>query len=146
MPQDDDTASELPMYYPGSASGRSSFSRSRTPVEHSCSLTTRNDVPWATLKVNSNASSPKYLPSYFGGQDIVGSVSLDLSKVDTIQSIIVTVSNSYSTYLLFNWQSPAAFRPNSRNRRRPFRILGNPNRTMVDGIGRPQVTDASRAD
>ncbi|TDL25703.1 hypothetical protein BD410DRAFT_604749 [Rickenella mellea] len=84
--------SDLPIYA-RSISGRSTQSLARrSPVEHSFSLFSARNQPWATLKVSSNAPSVRFLPSYFEGQSISGNINLDLCKPDAIQSVSVTLS------------------------------------------------------
>lgn len=65
---------------------------SRGPVTHTYSLFDARNTPWATLKVLSNAASPRYLPSYFEGQAIAGAVDLSFAKPDAIQAVTITLS------------------------------------------------------
>lgn len=65
---------------------------SRGPVAHTYSLFDARNAPWATLKVMSNAASPRYLPSYFEGQSIAGAVELNFAKPDAIQAVTITLS------------------------------------------------------
>lgn len=48
--------------------------------------------PWLTLKVLSNAPASNYLPFFYEGEPIRGSVTLDRDKEDSIKSISVQVT------------------------------------------------------
>ncbi|TBU30407.1 hypothetical protein BD311DRAFT_659291 [Dichomitus squalens] len=72
------------------SAGANSFSSSpRTPVEHLYHLTSSKGRPWLTLKVISKAPASTFLPSFYEGEPIKGSVTLDLTKEESIKAISV---------------------------------------------------------
>lgn len=74
-----------------SSSGSRRNSASRAPSEHSYHLTDSKGRQWLSLKVISNAPSSGYLPAFYEGDAIGGSVSLHREKEDSIKSISVQV-------------------------------------------------------
>lgn len=68
--------------------------QSRPPVQHSYSLHGSKNNPWATLTLASNVSDPRFLPAYYQGQTISGSVSLMLTKPESIHSISLILSGT----------------------------------------------------
>ncbi|KAI0752587.1 hypothetical protein C8Q80DRAFT_1342136 [Daedaleopsis nitida] len=66
-------------------------SSSRAPTEHLYHLTSSKGSPWLTLKMSSNAPGSKYLPVFFEGEAIGGTVALHREKEDAIRSISVKV-------------------------------------------------------
>ncbi|KAI1792706.1 hypothetical protein LXA43DRAFT_311003 [Ganoderma leucocontextum] len=68
-----------------------SRSTSRPPVEHLYHLTNSRDRPWLTLRVLSKAPASNYLPSFYEGDNIRGSVALNLGKEDSIKAISIQV-------------------------------------------------------
>lgn len=59
---------------------------------HSFDFVDAKNKPWAYLKVRSRANAPGKLPMFFDGDDIAGSLDLDLAKPEKIHSIAVQVS------------------------------------------------------
>ncbi|KAI0695078.1 hypothetical protein C8T65DRAFT_666111 [Cerioporus squamosus] len=74
-----------------SSSGSHRSSASRAPSEHSYHLTDSKGRQWLTLKVISSAPSSGYLPAFYEGDAIGGSVTLHREKEDSIKSISVQV-------------------------------------------------------
>jgi hypothetical protein len=64
----------------------------RDRVEHIYQLGSSKNKPWATLKLFSSANSPKQLPTFFQGEQIIGSVEMSLEKGDNLRSVSVSVS------------------------------------------------------
>lgn len=50
-----------------------------------------NSRNWVTLKLYSDAKSPKSLPLYFEGKGIVGSLAINAEKGDSVHSITAKV-------------------------------------------------------
>lgn len=86
VPQSD---SELPPYTRRTFDAPTSH-RDRT--EHLYDLMNSKNKPWATLKLLSSAKSSNLLPTFFQGEDVTGSVVLNLQKEDPIQAVTVSVS------------------------------------------------------
>ncbi len=97
----------LPQYErsPMARSSTSSASRgARAPTEHLYHLTASKSPPWLTLKVTSKAPASSYLPAFYQGEAITGSVVLCLDKEEPIKSISVQVSRNTRVVTL-----PSAF-------------------------------------
>ena len=60
-------------------------------MEHLYRLTDSKERPWFTLKVISNAPASTFLPSFYEGETIKGSVTLNLLKEESIKAISVQV-------------------------------------------------------
>ncbi|QRW03767.1 hypothetical protein RhiLY_02766 [Ceratobasidium sp. AG-Ba] len=71
---------ELPGYAP-----------TREPHEHVHSLLNRNDRPWMSLKLLSEAPRESKFPIYFNGGTVRGSAQLTLENPQTIRSVVVEV-------------------------------------------------------
>jgi len=69
----------------------------RPQVEHAYHLTNSKNKPWATLKLRSSAKSPSLIPTFFQHEDIVGSLELNLDKVETISAVTVTLKGRLVT-------------------------------------------------
>jgi hypothetical protein len=69
-----------PMCHPGSA-------------DHVFTLSNSKGKPWAMLRLISSATSSGRMPTYYQGDRIIGSFSLNLEKQEAISSITATVSN-----------------------------------------------------
>jgi len=88
---------ELPAY-----TGRRTPSSPRTTrrrplsTEHVFQLL-NTESPWATLNILSNARSATQLPSFTEGDNIAGSLSLDLRNVETVHSIVISVKGTIIT-------------------------------------------------
>lgn len=85
----------LPQYErsPMARSSNSSTSRgARPPTEHLYHLTSSKSRPWLTLKVTSKAPASSYLPAFYQGEAITGSVVLCLDREEPIKSVSVQVS------------------------------------------------------
>ena len=91
-----------------SSSGSRRNSASRAPSEHSYHLTDSKGRQWLSLKVISNAPSSGYLPAFYEGDAIGGSVSLHREKEDSIKSISVQVLCSLSSVFLLLRARPRA--------------------------------------
>ncbi|EIW53242.1 uncharacterized protein TRAVEDRAFT_134054 [Trametes versicolor FP-101664 SS1] len=83
----------LPQYErsPLARSSTSSASRGvRPPTEHLYHrFTSSKGQPWLTLKVASKAPASSYLPAFYQGEAITGSVVLCLDREETIKSVSV---------------------------------------------------------
>ncbi|KAI0767593.1 hypothetical protein C8Q74DRAFT_1203955 [Fomes fomentarius] len=66
-------------------------SPSQTRTEHSYHLANSKGQPWLILKVISGVPASAYLPAFFEGKAITGSVTLHREKEDSIRSISVQV-------------------------------------------------------
>lgn len=66
----------------------------RAPVEHAYYLHNTSGLPWAALRITSNAASDRFLPSYYEGQTISGRVELTLPKPESLHSVTVTLTGS----------------------------------------------------
>ena len=107
MPTDNQGHNSLPSYSSlatnsrsasGSRSARnsSSYSRpSRAPVEHLYTLTDNSNRAYATLRLSSYAASSRFLPSYYDGETISGSMELSYPKPETVVSVTVVVSHMH---------------------------------------------------
>lgn len=88
----------LPQYErsPLARSSTSSASRGvRPPTEHLYHrFTSSKGQPWLTLKVASKAPASSYLPAFYQGEAITGSVVLCLDREETIKSVSVQVSKN----------------------------------------------------
>ncbi|KAI0672161.1 hypothetical protein C8Q78DRAFT_730210 [Trametes maxima] len=73
---------------PGS---RSTQVPNRTPTEHYYHLTSSKSRPWLTLKVISKAPTSTYLPAFYQGEAMQGTVTLTLDKEEPIKSVSVQV-------------------------------------------------------
>jgi hypothetical protein len=93
-PVDDD----LPTYTPR----RHSSTSSRSQTEHSYHLKNRNDQPWLTLRVNSQATRAQSLPFFFKDDTVTGSVDLNLVKSDHIQAVVLKVRSMNTSQWLFS--------------------------------------------
>ncbi|KAI0649771.1 hypothetical protein C8Q79DRAFT_940660 [Trametes meyenii] len=115
---------ELPQYTHTSTSrsnpssgNRFTQAPNRTTTEHQYHLTTSKSRPWLTLKVVSKAPASTYLPAFYQGEAIQGSVTLTLDKEEPIKSVSVQVlgqmTSSATDVLTFIqlsevlWTSPA---------------------------------------
>lgn len=76
MPEGD----ELPGYTPA-----------REPHEHLNTLLNRNNKPWMTLRLLSEAPVGSKFPVYFDGGMVRGSAQIDLDTPQTIRSVVVEV-------------------------------------------------------
>lgn len=85
----DNDDSDAPPIYSGPPA---SSSRRRPATEHVFTLASSSPSPWATLRLRSNAPSPRSLPSYFDGQVVAGALELALPKPDAIHAVTVTLS------------------------------------------------------
>lgn len=97
----------LPQYErsPLARSSTSSASRGvRPPTEHLYHrFTSSKGQPWLTLKVASKAPASSYLPAFYQGEAISGSVALCLDREETIKSVSVQVSKKcYCTNFYFH--------------------------------------------
>lgn len=85
-------------------------------TEHHYTLSDARDPPWATLMVRSRASSPSHLPSTFEGENITGTISLNLAREDSIKAVVVSVSCSVASSYRGNETDltpPSDYRPNN---------------------------------
>ncbi|KZT41695.1 hypothetical protein SISSUDRAFT_234732 [Sistotremastrum suecicum HHB10207 ss-3] len=65
---------------------------------HSFEFVDAKNKPWGSLKVRSRANAPAKLPIFFDGDDIAGTLDIDLAKPEKIHSITVQDrSNSASS-------------------------------------------------
>lgn len=87
---------DLPQYErsPGAPrSSNSSTSRgARPPTEHLYHLTSSKSRPWLTLKVISKAPASSYLPAFYQGEAVTGSVALCRDREEPIKSVSVQVT------------------------------------------------------
>lgn len=72
---------------PGYSAG---YSSSQTPAEHSVNLDNKG-TPWLSITVQSRANKASPHPLFYEGDQICGTVQLDLAKPDAIKSITITV-------------------------------------------------------
>jgi len=84
--------SELPAYRRRSPTLRPLTAPSSPRTEHVFELSNKKKGTWAKLKLLSGARSPKQLPIYFEGENITGTIELDLTIPDAIHCIYVLVS------------------------------------------------------
>ena len=68
--------------------------RQSSSVKHSYSLFDSRNQPWVTLTVDSNVSDPRFLPAYYQGQTISGSVTMMLSKPETVYELCLNLSGT----------------------------------------------------
>jgi hypothetical protein len=62
-------------------------------VERKFPLAQIRQEPWAHLKIKSRGGSPRDRPQFFQGEEVQGSVELDVQKGDTaIRSVEISVS------------------------------------------------------
>ncbi|TDL19902.1 hypothetical protein BD410DRAFT_805366 [Rickenella mellea] len=96
-------STDLPQYSPHVAHEASAF------VEHTfTSGEDGKDKPALTLKVQSRAPSVKYLPTFLGGEPVVGSVELNLPKAVGIESVILMFKGIMETASVRN-RDPLTF-------------------------------------
>ena len=87
---------DLPSY----ADVRSSQSSSAAlRTEHTFSLNTVKGNPWISLHVTSRAPSPKTLPVFRDGDEIVGSVKINLDKPESCKGITIAVRQCSHLFL-----------------------------------------------
>lgn len=79
---------------------------------HLYTLKNGNDSPWATLKLFSRALSQSHLPSIFEGEDVTGSLKLDLERDDPIKSIVLSVCSCQHIFLCSAEAIETDHRPN----------------------------------
>ncbi|KZS92448.1 hypothetical protein SISNIDRAFT_455645 [Sistotremastrum niveocremeum HHB9708] len=82
----DNLDQELPSYTP-----RRTSDSARSLTEHTYSLSNRHSVPWITLRFKSRASSARLMPVFGAGDQVQGTVELNLERPDHIESIVVTI-------------------------------------------------------
>ncbi|KAH9848132.1 hypothetical protein C2E23DRAFT_941244 [Lenzites betulinus] len=85
---------DLPQYHrtDTALSNNPSSSRvTRAPTEHQYHLPTSKSRPWLSLSVLSKAPASTYLPAFYQGEPITGSVTLRLEKEEPIKSVSVQV-------------------------------------------------------
>ncbi|EIN10023.1 hypothetical protein PUNSTDRAFT_143372 [Punctularia strigosozonata HHB-11173 SS5] len=93
---------ELPAYGepPRAPEPRIPTGSRRERIEHTYTLTNRNDRPWLTLKLRSRAQQPTYLPYYFEGDEIAGNVELNLENEDSIREVAVILKGQIGSTAL----------------------------------------------
>ncbi|KAF7312490.1 hypothetical protein MIND_00262700 [Mycena indigotica] len=72
-------------------------SAAREPTEHLFELKDKKQRAWATLKLNSSARSSSSLPTFLEGENLQGSVSLDLSHRENILGVTIQIRGSIVT-------------------------------------------------
>ncbi|KAI0329806.1 hypothetical protein GY45DRAFT_840948 [Cubamyces sp. BRFM 1775] len=88
---------DLPEYAPSSSFASDSVSTpghyvaTRYPTEHRYHLETSKGRPWLTLKVFSKAPGPSYLPAFYQGEAVTGSVKLSLDTEEAIKSVSIQI-------------------------------------------------------
>lgn len=110
-PSTSSAAAPPPVYQPGnreiyapSVSSLPAYTRQPPPrpttsrrelTEHVFELRTKYDKVWLTWKLMSYAREPDQLPTFLEGNNIRGSLTLNLEQPDAIQTISISVSGSF---------------------------------------------------
>lgn len=81
---------DLPPYSPPLRRSRTAPA-SRAPIEHKYELLSGNRRAWATLKVENRSRSVQQMPTFAEGDNVKGSLVLDLKKSEGFKSITVVV-------------------------------------------------------
>lgn len=77
--------------HPGSPPPFSASTSSSARVEHVYSLNLTKGKPWLSLRMTSRAPSPKALPVFAEGDEISGTVEIDLEKPESSKGITIEV-------------------------------------------------------
>jgi hypothetical protein len=81
---------ELPAYRRGPTAPLTESTSSRT--EHIFQTSDGKNATWATLKLTSSSRSAKQQPVYVEGQNVTGTIELNLTVPDAIHSVDILVS------------------------------------------------------
>jgi len=92
---------ELPGYAPRASSSRASHTLRNAGSEYTISREDNKGRKWLLLSVKSRAPTSDFLPLFYSGDLITGSVTLNLLKPETIKSIAVKASRRSFLPLLF---------------------------------------------
>jgi len=92
---------ELPGYAPRASSSRASHTLRNAGSEYTISREDSKGHKWLLFSVKSRAPTSDFLPLFYSGDLITGSVTLNLLKPETIKSITVKVNRRLVLQLLF---------------------------------------------
>ncbi|EIN10162.1 hypothetical protein PUNSTDRAFT_132267 [Punctularia strigosozonata HHB-11173 SS5] len=82
---------DLPAYSGAQSQQHPSAAARRELVSHEVHIEDGKGSPWFTLKLRSRARDAKFVPEFWEGDTITGSVELDLQKPDAIVAITVSI-------------------------------------------------------